>query len=493
MLDNALQAMSSLSKLVQDRVESILGDALHVVVAFSGGLDSTVLLHACAELRKRQAANNIKRRWQAVHVNHQLSQNADEWARHCDAFCLSQEIPFETVVVSVERDSASLEASAREARYAALDKFLKKDSLLLTAHQADDQAETVLLRLMRGAGAAGLRAVHQRRIQGKGELVRPLLDLSRQVLKDYAKGNGLSWIDDESNDDLKFDRNYLRKEVIPNLKTRWPNVVNALQTVAEQASEQQSLLDEFAQQDLKVLVSEQAGFGPSFNLGGCAQLGVARAKNALRSWLHKHDGVFNREQWRQFESFCHEPTRLGMIKGQLAGEEVEYRAYDQKLFICPLTTLSACVSAHKQVLAANAKAVEGERVTALGLLSIMPAEMTSSRKAKESVGLARAEGETKLFVESPELLRWGAAGDFSHIQKNGCRQQLKKLFQASRVPQWLRHDYPVLIYRDALVALPGIAVADEFAPRLRGELHDEEQKSACILSVGWRFTIDLDK
>lgn len=189
-----------------------------IVVAYSGGLDSTVLLHALAGLRDQQQLPEFS----AVHVNHGLSADAQAWQTHCEVQCERFGIPLVVEQVEVVVDTRGLEDAAREARYAALSKHLGAGSCLLTAQHLDDQAETVLLRLLRGSGVRGLGAMPETRSIGSARLVRPLLAWSRDELLEYAQQRGLQWIEDGSNRDLGLDRNYLRHRVMPLLGERWP-------------------------------------------------------------------------------------------------------------------------------------------------------------------------------------------------------------------------------------------------------------------------------
>jgi len=175
------------------------------LVAFSGGLDSAVLLHAMVQLSHQNPAFTVR----AVHVNHGLSPNADEWQQHGQRCCDAYDIPLLTYRASIEKKSGlSLEAQARVARYEFFDRHLAVDECLLTAHTKNDQAETLLLQLMRGAGPKGLSAMPTIKSFSHGYLMRPLLSFTREDLQVYADEHQLQWIEDESNLDLRFDRNF---------------------------------------------------------------------------------------------------------------------------------------------------------------------------------------------------------------------------------------------------------------------------------------------
>jgi tRNA(Ile)-lysidine synthase len=190
-----------------------------VLVGLSGGLDSTVLLHLLA----RDAgfrANGLR----AMHVHHGLHPEADAWAAHCEALCAGIDVPLAIARVEVRDDGDGPEAAAREARHAAFERVLREGEILALAHHRDDQAETFLLRALRGSGPDGLGAMRAWRSFGRGWLWRPLLAQPRDALRDYATKHELRWIEDPSNADGRFDRNFLRNRVMPLLRARWPRV-----------------------------------------------------------------------------------------------------------------------------------------------------------------------------------------------------------------------------------------------------------------------------
>ncbi|MGE3920950.1 MAG: tRNA lysidine(34) synthetase TilS, partial [Gammaproteobacteria bacterium] len=189
-------------------------------IAYSGGLDSQVLLHALSVLRAQISQKVI-----AVHINHQLSPNANDWQTFCKKSCEAHGITFKSFLVEIDAHAGeSIENQARDARYEKLKPLLNKGDYLFTAHQQNDQAETLLLQLFRGAGVAGLAAMPKIKEFGQGYLVRPLLDVTREALTEYAKNNNLHWIEDEGNINPRFDRNYIRNEVLPIIKKKWPEV-----------------------------------------------------------------------------------------------------------------------------------------------------------------------------------------------------------------------------------------------------------------------------
>jgi len=251
-----------------------------IAIAYSGGLDSSVLLDAA--VRVAGAGRCV-----ALHVHHGLSPNADRWLAHCEATARSLGVNFYAERVRIRRDAGeSVEAAAREARYRALDVMGTRYGLaaLWLAHHADDQAETVLLQLLRGAGIAGLAAMAPQRIDEAFALqrVRPFLHLLRAQLQRYAQLRGLRWIEDESNADTRYARNALRHEVLPALTTHFPGFRDALARTARHAATAQRLLDDLARIDLRTIARDE---GVRLSRKALIALDDARAANVLRVWI----------------------------------------------------------------------------------------------------------------------------------------------------------------------------------------------------------------
>jgi tRNA(Ile)-lysidine synthase len=222
-------------------------------IALSGGVDSVALLAAAAALTPRSAVGRPGKpstaeragaakaagpSLRAIHVHHGLHPNADRWARHCGKLAKQLGVRLETVRVKVRPAAGdSLEAAAREARYAALAARLKPGEVLLTAHHQDDQLETVFLQLLRGAGIAGLAAMPEVAPFAQGQLIRPLLTLSRAQLEAWARDETLEWIEDDTNANERFDRNFLRRSVLPLIRSRWPGAAGAVSRTARHAAD----------------------------------------------------------------------------------------------------------------------------------------------------------------------------------------------------------------------------------------------------------------
>lgn len=260
-----------------DRIKAALptnGPPVTLRIAYSGGRDSHVLLHWLAGQRAALAPHRLR----AVHVDHGLHPDSARWADHCAAVCATLDVPLDVRRVDAHPARGdSAEAAARTARYAALAADMQAGDLLLTAHHQDDQAETVLLALLRGAGLAGAAAMPGLRRFGPGWLLRPLLDWPASRLARYALTHALQWVEDPSNGDARFDRNFLRGQVLPLLGRRWPAANAGLARHATHAAEAQALLDELAAAD--------GATADTLAVTQLAALSAPRQRNLLRGWL----------------------------------------------------------------------------------------------------------------------------------------------------------------------------------------------------------------
>ncbi len=395
-------------------------------VALSGGLDSTVLLHLLAGLRSREALPVLS----AIHVHHGLQAAADAWPTHCQALCDRLGVPLQIEFVRVDTWS-SLERAAREARYAALAGRLAAGELLLTGQHRDDQAETLLFRLLRGAGVRGLAAMPAFRPLGKGTLLRPLLDVSRAELERYARDQQLSWIEDPSNTDTTLARNFLRHEVLPALARHWPAAGANLARTAGHMSEAQQLLSELAEQDLATAAGEHAfswlGL-PSLALAPLQELSESRQRNALRHWLAPLTLLPDSEHWAGWRNLREAAVDAEPIWRLTRGE---LRRADGRLWWLSdewlnTPTTPAPWSAPKEAL-------------------ILPGN-----------GLAQLQGEPP---EGDLQLRYRQGGEQMRLPGRGSRD-LKRLLNERGVPAFARARLPLLYCGEELLAVANLEGLD---------------------------------
>ncbi|CRM13099.1 MULTISPECIES: tRNA lysidine(34) synthetase TilS [Pseudomonas] len=392
-------------------------------IAFSGGLDSTVLLHLLASLPETETLPPLG----AIHVHHGLQAAADAWPSHCQSICDSLGIPLRVMRVRVQ-PGASLERAARDARYQAFTEVIGAGEVLLTGQHRDDQAETLLFRLLRGAGVRGLSAMPAQRPLAAGYLVRPLLDVAKGELEAYAHEHQLKWIEDPSNADPRFSRNYLRHHVFPTLTKRWPQAVIRLARTAEHLSEAQGLLDELAQMDLQA-ADQPAPFPwlhlPSLALAPLRELSDARQRNALRHWLAPLTRLPASEHWASWHS-------LRDAKGDAQ----------------PLWCL-ADGELHRS----------GERLWWLPSTWSDFSDASLSWPDPQNPLELPGNGRLKLTGKAPEgplEVRYRHGGEIIDVPRRG-RRDLKRLLNESGLPSFVRGRLPLLYQGEQLLGGPSLA------------------------------------
>lgn len=413
-------------------------------IAFSGGLDSTVLLHLLAYLAKHHSLPALS----AIHVHHGLQAAADAWPAHCQSVCDALGVPLHVMRVMVQ-PGASLERAAREARYAAFMSLTEADDVLLTAQHRDDQAETLLFRLMRGAGARGLSAMPAQRPLGQGTLLRPLLDATRAELEAYARAHQLHWIEDPSNEDRQFSRNYLRHQVLPLLTARWPQAQANMARSAAHLREAQGLLDELAQLDL-AQAATPSGFPwlalPSLELAPLANLSAARQRNALSHWLAPLTRLPDTDHWSGWDNLCGAASDASPV-WRLADGEV-HRSAGRIWWL------------NGDWLRAPAVSVDWHDPS-------MPLPLANN-------GRVMFSGQTPI---GPLRIGYRQGGEVMHLADRGHRD-LKRLLNERAVPGFVRGRLPLLFRGAELLAVANLPGLDGQGPdgwKLHWQPTDEDQ------------------
>jgi tRNA(Ile)-lysidine synthase len=402
-------------------------------VAFSGGLDSCVLLHALTHL-------NLPVNIRAIHINHQISPNANYWQKHCAYVCSELAISFVAIAVDVKNNGQGIEDAARVARYDAFEMCMKNNDFLFMAHHADDQAETVLLRLMRGTGPRGLSAMPANRPLGVGTLSRPLLAFTRAELEEYALTNNLKWIDDESNKQDIYDRNYLRNQVIPLLRERWPNFAKKWQQTAELCAENEKLIEILAQQDLLLSDLKSSLVGTSLNLEHVKSLSLARRHNLIRLWL-RDSGLSVPEQHHL------EEVERQIINGnpdsitRIDWGNVSMRTFQGCIYALPIHELP-------DVINDRPKLTDGIKLSKGFHLSFEKIE--SSNKPLLDANLPNIH------------VRFRLGGERCRPIGRTHSQTVKKLLQEYKVEPWMRNSLPLVYSEDNLVAVADLWVCEGF-------------------------------
>ena len=279
--------LTSLTLLNVDQIiKSIraLTDVKKYWVGFSGGMDSHVLLDVLVQGLKTRAKGEAAIEIGAIHVHHGLSPKADAWIVHCEQICAALQVPLVVLWVDATLvEGESPEEVARIVRLKAWDDFLSEGEALLLAHHQNDQAETILLRLFRGAGPLGLGGMLPKSTLGNHEVIRPLLEYSQRDLLAYAEVRGLQWIEDESNNDQRFDRNFLRHEIIPHLMARWPRVVRSVSRSGALCVETATAIQILASLDFEKV---QGICAEALSVRALLELDPVRRKGVIRCWLH---------------------------------------------------------------------------------------------------------------------------------------------------------------------------------------------------------------
>ncbi len=402
-------------------------------VALSGGLDSCVLLHSLATL-------NLPVKLHALHINHQISPNANSWQQHCADLCAQLNIPFTAVSVDVKNTGRGIEDAAREARYAVFTLHLTQNDYLLTAHHADDQTETMLLRLMRGTGPRGLAAMAQQRPLGAGTLHRPLLSFTRVELEAYAQANGLSWVNDESNSNDHYDRNYLRNQVMPLLRERWPSFANKWQQTADLCAANEALIDELAAQDLVLADFKTEFVGTSISLSYLEGLSSNRRNNLIRSWL-RGQGLSTPEQ-QHIEQIERQVLAVRQdAETQVTWGDVSLRVYRQRVYALPLADLPLV----PDVLPDFASVLE------------LPSGFVLH------FGFCEKHTKPLLKTDLSNLhCRFRQGGERCKPVGRGHSQTLKRLLQDYDVEPWLRESLPLIYSGDELVAVADLWICEGY-------------------------------
>ena len=402
-------------------------------LAYSGGVDSTVLLHYLCTNRE-----NISRDIKAVHVNHNISKHSGAWADYCRQICHEFQIPFELLTLDIrDFEGYGPEAYARKLRYEAIRKLLSTDDILLTAHHGDDLAETFFLQLMRGAGPEGLAGMPKIRIFEPGWIVRPFLDYTRNQLYSYAVQNKLEWIEDESNSDTSFDRNYIRNQVIPYLRERWPAVTSTFVRSSRHQADLLDILKYSAEVDLQNVMGESVDV---LNIGEFNKLSVARKRNLLRFWL-KINNIPSANSAIIEEIITNLVDARDDCQPLVAWSNTEIRRYRDTIYLLHALPCLDNTITYTWILPQS--------------LDIKYGRLEAKRSTGKGI-------KTAALVDNIIDVRFRHGGE--EIQPVGRKEthKLKKMYQQAGVPPWKRDRIPLLYINDELAAVAGYWINRKF-------------------------------
>jgi tRNA(Ile)-lysidine synthase len=432
--------MTCLSQHLRSFLKHLNPCVRRLLVGYSGGLDSHVLLHGLAMQGRRWPERTLE----AIYVDHGLQAASAAWGEHCGHICHQMNIPFRILRIDAgPLPGESPEAAARRARYTALAAELSSDSALLTAHHRDDQAETLLLQLLRGAGPHGLAAMPAAARLGQGGLLRPLLDVDRAELLTYAREYDLRWIEDTSNTDSGFARNYLRHQVLPLLRERWPATNRTLARSARRCAETAAWLDEEAAIDLAGAVTARRD---CLALPALRALSEQRQRNLLRFWLRRLNLPI--PDARQLQHILQDALNAATDRNPcIRWPGAEVRRYRAELYAMPPPRPHDV----QQTLIWRSTADGWPSLELPGVGRLWMRETTGAGLRAEAL----ADG----------LLWVGFRRGGERFRPVGRRhsQELKKLLQEAGIPPWERERLP-LVYRDeALLAVVGLDIAADHA------------------------------
>jgi tRNA(Ile)-lysidine synthase len=399
-----------------------------VAVAYSGGGDSTALLHAASLLQRRGLIEVF-----AFHVHHGLADDADQWLAHCADRAAALGVAFDADRVAPARQGVSIEAEARRLRYAALVRLCRKHACdaLLTAHHADDQAETVLVNLARGAGIGGLAAAAASRLQDGVLLLRPFLDLPATRLRAHRDLHRLTHVDDPSNADRRFTRNAIRHEVMPALRRIVPSIATRLAQTATHAATMQGLLDEIGVEDLQSDAADE-----ELDVDRLAALSDARAANALRVWLARR-GM--------------RPPSAAALKEMLA--QLLHASPDAQIELLHERQTLRAYRGRLAIDRGGAPRVAFKSLTWAGEASLDIPEWNGVLRFAPTTGRGF---DAVALCQGPLALRERRGGERLRMRVDGPSRTLKNLYQEAGIAAWQRGRLPLVYLGDRLLFAAGL-------------------------------------
>lgn len=402
-------------------------------LAYSGGIDSTVLLYLLSQIVGRYPGVQLG----AIHVNHKLHPDSDRWAEHCRQCCARLAVTFklETIPTPVS-GGAGLEAAARNARYQAIGRTLGKGDVLFTGHHRGDQVETLLYRLVRGAGVRGLSAMRSSRDWGQGALVRPLLKYSRASIEQFAKKQALHWLEDPSNQVEHFDRNFIRHRLLPLIEQHWVDAEKVIARASINCADSDLLEEELAKIDYEFCKGVE---GNRIKIEPLGTLSHVRQINVLRRWIRWNGfQVPGREQLLSiYSSMVTSQSDTNPLFAQGGLVLRRYRGEIYALLSSPPVrqTETAWVAEQNLYFPELKKLLSIERRSGLGIRADL---------AKSEQGL---------------VVRFRRGGEVMRFR--GHRRKLKTLLQEWEIPPWQREQIPLIYSGNELIAVPGYAISDE--------------------------------
>lgn len=426
-----LKVQCEITSAVRLQLANFSTTSHQIYIGYSGGVDSHVLLHACATLLE------FKSKLIAVYVHHGLQKEADFWAIHCQKIAETLGVPFLMQRVNAcANQGESPEEAARNARYGAFQNLIAENDSLLIAQHREDQLETVLLQLFRGSGLRGLAGMPENMPFGKGYLLRPFLNISKQTINDYAVQNQLNWIEDPSNASTIYDRNFLRQEIIPQLKQRWSSLDKTVARTATHCAEAEALQYKIAQTEFETVFNV---VDETLNIPKLLTYSPMEQRLILRHWFENlglkmpsHDFV---------QRILNEVIAARVDSSPiLEGQGITIRRYRTQLYVIThvLTGFETC---HWS---------QGKNTLTLSNKQILTIEFADC-------GISRQR-----WNRSEITVRMRQGGEKLALPNRKGHHSLKKLFQEANIPPWRREIMPLIYLNDELAAVGDLCIASEF-------------------------------
>tara|TARA_Y100001970_G_scaffold183889_1_gene223631 strand:+ start:773 stop:2101 length:1329 start_codon:yes stop_codon:yes gene_type:complete len=423
-------------------------------VAYSGGLDSTVLLHALSR------ETTLKSKINAIHVNHSISPDSDKWEELCKKN--ADELGVKFFSYKLEELEIVTEDNLRKIRYEKFDHWASSNDLILTAHHKDDQVETILFRFMRGTGLNGLKGIPAWRKDGNSQFHRPLLDVSKRELYEYAQNNKLKWVEDESNRDIDIYRNFIRNKLLPTIKDKWPKAEKSILHLSSEATRSNKILKSVAKEDLERLAVKEN----SYDLNKYLSLPEERAENLLYFLINYEIGLeANSNYLKEIDRSLRNSSNLDKIEFPLTAKE------NNNIF-----KLKVLEEEIRFLLEEDFHKLDSSYVSDWDLNSKL--EIPSGFLNVEKI---KGEGIDDLYQNQKIYVKGRTGGERCKPFGRNKSQKLKKLFQEYEIPPWQRDRLPLIYIGPKLAAVGDLWVCEEF--------HTKPNKQG--ISINWTDNLTI--
>ena len=411
---------SSALDIIERQIKPLLPNKF--CIAFSGGMDSTVLLHVMKNIIDE------KSQIRAIHINHNIVDNSKVWTRTCKSICKNFGIDIEIISLEVTHNGYGLEAAARDERYKKLKEKLYENEYLLTAHHEEDQMETVFLRMARGTGLDGLQGINEKYSFGEGIIFRPMLEVSKTSVMDYAKEHQLKWVEDSSNQDTHFDRNFLRKKIIPQFRERWPSIASSVSRLSQLSAQNIKILNQIAEEDIGPIANMN-----ELPLAKLLDKSFERANNMLR-YIILANGM-SIPSMKTLQDGLKEMLDPETDKSVIAWKDYCIRKYKNHLYFLSNSDL------------------EPNKVDVR-----IPWEIGKTVNLGENIGTIEAtfihgDGLSIKKCKNKLTISYRQGGELIKPIGHRINKSLKNLFQENQILPWMRDKIPLIYYQDELVSV----------------------------------------